>query len=223
VSVTDTGCGIPVEILPRIFEPFFTTKDVGKGTGIGLATVFGIAQQHQGWVNVYSEVGQGTTFRVYLPRLARAADGMVVPSSLAAVRGGNETILLLEDDTAVRSSMHTVLSSLGYRVLEAATGAEALGVWRQHSAEIDLLLTDLVLPGGLTGRELAEQLLQHDPELKVIYSSGYSAEIVSKHIILEEGINFLSKPFETRKLAQTVRNRLDTDGLLMWSLGDSNP
>ena len=208
MSVTDTGCGIPPENLSRIFEPFFTTKDVGKGTGIGLATVFGIVQQHQGWVNVYSELGQGTTLRVYLPRLDTPVDGIPHPAPVA-IRGGSETILLLEDDFAVRASITDTLVSLGYRVLEAGTGAEALEVWDKYRAHIDLLLTDLVLPGGMTGGELAAQLLAQDPQLRVIYSSGYSSEIVNKHVPLEEGVNFLSKPFETRKLAQTVRNRLD--------------
>ncbi len=209
LSVTDTGCGIPAEIFPRIFEPFFTTKDVGKGTGLGLATVFGIVQQHQGWINVYSEVDQGTTFRVYLPRLVSPSAGKALQPSSALVRGGNETILLVEDDLFVRSSVQNALSSVGYRVLEAATGAEALGMWKQYGNEIHLLLTDLVLPGGITGKEIAERLLQQNPNLKVIYSSGYSAEIAGKHIPLEEGINFLAKPFEARKLAQTVRKRLD--------------
>jgi CheY-like chemotaxis protein len=209
LSVTDTGTGIPPELLQKIFEPFFTTKEVGKGTGLGLATVFGIIQQHQGWINVYSEVGQGTTFRVYLPHLATATGEPVSHSPLASIRGGNETILLLEDDLFVRSSVQNVLSSFGYRILEAATGAEALEVWRQHRHEIRLLLTDLVLPGGLTGRELAAQLLLRDPKLKVIYSSGYSSEIASDHLALEEGVNFLSKPYEARKLAQTIRSRLD--------------
>jgi signal transduction histidine kinase/FixJ family two-component response regulator len=209
MSVTDTGCGIPPENLSRIFEPFFTTKDVGKGTGIGLATVFGIVQQHQGWINVYSEVGRGTTLRVYLPRLSTPVEGMPVQTQPLALRGGTETILLLEDDFAVRASMTDTLSSLGYRVLEAGTGAEALEVWEKYRDQIDLLLTDLVLPGGMTGGELAGKLIAQVPQLRVIYSSGYSSEIVNKHVRLEEGVNFLSKPFETRKLAQTVRNRLD--------------
>ena len=209
VSVTDTGCGIPPEILTRIFEPFFTTKDVGKGTGIGLATVFGITQQHQGWINVYSEVGKGTTFRVYLPRQTGRSNGPGIRPTPASVRGGNETILLLEDDSSVRSALQNALSSLGYRVLEASNGSEALEVWGQHRHEINLLLTDLVIPGGMTGRELAEKLLEQEPGLKIIYSSGYSAEIASKQIVLEEGVNFLAKPFETSNLARTVRNRLD--------------
>jgi len=209
VSVSDTGGGIPPEILPRIFEPFFTTKDVGKGTGLGLATVFGIVQQHQGWINVYSEAGQGTTFRIYLPRLTKASDKKANWSSLAAIRSGNETILLVEDESSLRAAIRITLSRLGYRVLEASTGAEALEVWKEHRAEIRLVLTDMVMPGGLTGKELGEQLLQHDPKLKVIYASGYSADIAGKDFHLEEGVNFLAKPFAANKLAQTVRNCLD--------------
>ena len=188
MSVTDTGSGIPPEILPRIFEPFFTTKEVGKGTGLGLATVFGVVQQHKGWINVYSEVGQGSTFRVYLPRLTKTSDADFFWSPPASIRGGQETILLVEDDSAVRASERTTLSRLGYRVLEAATGKEALEVWEQHRNEIRLLLTDLVMPGGMTGMELAEQLLQRDAKLKVIYCSGYSAEIAGKDLT---GFTFL--------------------------------
>jgi PAS domain S-box-containing protein len=209
VSVTDTGCGIPPEILPRIFEPFFTTKEVGKGTGLGLATVFGIVQQHKGWINVYSEVGRGTTFRVYLPRLTDASDTRFIRASLASIRGGSETILLVEDEAPLRAAVRTSLSRLGYRVLEAATGNEALAVWKRHSGEIHLLLTDMVMPGGMSGKELAEALLQQDPKLNVIYASGYSAEIAGRDFLVEEDINFLTKPFQTHKLAQIIRDKLD--------------
>jgi len=209
LSVSDTGCGIPAENLTRIFEPFFTTKDVGKGTGLGLATVFGIVHQHQGWINVYSEPGHGTTFRIYLPRLAGTAQPRPEPPVLAAMRGGGETILLVEDDPFLHASVCKILAPLGYHVLEAFNGNEALEVWKQNRNDIDLLLTDLVMPGGVTGRELARQLLEQDPKLKVIYASGYSAGIASKGFHLEEGVNFLTKPFEAHKLAQTIRNCLD--------------
>jgi two-component system cell cycle sensor histidine kinase/response regulator CckA len=208
VSVTDTGGGISPEILPRIFEPFFTTKDFGKGTGLGLATVFGIVQQHQGWINVYSEVGQGTTFRVYLP-LTQPSDRKIIQPSLTSIRGGNETILLVEDDSSVRASVRSTLSRLGYLVMEAAAGVEALEVWTQYRSEIRLLLTDLVMPGGINGKELAQRLLKDNPKLKVLYASGYSADIADKDFILEEGVNFLTKPYAADKLAQTVRNCLD--------------
>jgi len=209
LSVSDTGCGISSQIIPRIFEPFFTTKDVGKGTGLGLATVFGIAEQHQGWVNVYSEVGQGATFRVYLPLLTKPSSAKMIEPSLESIRGGAETILVVEDDSFLRSSMRNALSGLGYHVLEAASGDEALEIWKLHGPSIHLLLTDLILPGGMTGRNLAERILRHDSRLKVIYSSGYSVEIASQDIQMKEGINFLAKPFEVSKLAQMVRNSLD--------------
>jgi two-component system, cell cycle sensor histidine kinase and response regulator CckA len=209
LSVSDTGCGIPPENLLRIFEPFFTTKDVGKGTGLGLATVFGIVQQHQGWINVYSEVSRGTTFRVYLPRLAARSGHESVQAELTAVRGGSETVLLVEDEVALRASMCKALSQLGYRVLESVSGVEAQKVWEQHRKEIDLLLTDMVMPGGMSGKDLAEKLLHENPKLKVIYTSGYSIEVASRDFPLEEGVNFLAKPFGAHKLAQTVRDRLD--------------
>ena len=209
LSVADEGCGIPPETLPRIFEPFFTTKEVGKGTGLGLATVFGIVQQHKGWINVDSEVGRGSTFRVYLPRLTGTSDTKFVRSSPASIPGGNETILLVEDESSLLNYIRIALSRLGYRVLEATTGGDALKVWDQHRDEIRLLLTDMVMPGGMTGKELAGQLQQQDPQLKVIYASGYSTEIAGKDFSLKDGVNFLAKPFEAHRLAQTVRNCLD--------------
>jgi len=212
LSLSDTGCGIPPQILPRIFEPFFTTKEVGKGTGLGLATIFGIVQQHQGWLNVQSEVGRGTTFRIYLPRLTETSAADSFTSGLAGMPGGNETILLVEDESAVRDAVRKALSTLGYCVLEAATGAEALAVWKQNRQVIRLLLTDLVMPGGLTGKELAQRLLLERPQLKVIYVSGYSAGVTGENLVLEEGVNFLAKPFTAPQLAQIVRNRLNKSG-----------
>jgi PAS domain S-box-containing protein len=209
LSVSDTGCGIPRENLSKIFEPFFTTKEVGKGTGLGLATVFGIVQQHKGWINVYSEVGRGTTFRIYLPRLTKLAGEKPEPSSMMFMRGGDETILFVEDDAFLRPSISQTLSRLGYRVLAAGNGKEALEVWGKNRDEIRLLLTDMVMPGGMTGKELSRRLLQENPKLKVIFASGYSAEVVGKEFPLEDGVNFLNKPFDTRKLAQTVRDILD--------------
>ena len=209
LSVSDSGCGIPPEILPKIFEPFFTTKDIGKGTGLGLATVFGIVQQHQGWINVYSEVNHGTTFRIYLPRLAKNAISKISQPALAEMRGGQETILLVEDDPSLRLSVRTALTQLGYRILEAPTGVKALEVWNQNRDQIGLLLTDLVMPDGMNGKDLAHRLRQENPKLKVIYMSGYSAEVAGKDFPLEEGVNFLSKPFQITKLAQAIRARLD--------------
>jgi two-component system cell cycle sensor histidine kinase/response regulator CckA len=208
LSVSDSGCGISPEILPKIFEPFFTTKDVGKGTGLGLATVFGIVQQHQGWINVYSELGHGTTFRIYLPRLAKNAGSKSAPV-VAKASGGHETILLVEDDPSLRTSVRMSLAKLGYRILEAPTGVKALGVWKQNRDEIQLLLTDLVMPDGMTGKDLGQRILQEQPKMKVIYMSGYSAEVVGKDFPLKEGDNFLTKPFQSSKLARTIRDKLD--------------
>jgi CheY-like chemotaxis protein len=207
--VSDTGNGIRPEIQPRIFEPFFTTKEVGKGTGLGLATVFGIVQQHQGWINFYSEVGHGTTFRIYLPRLAALSAQKPKEPAGTKLRGGNETILLVEDDPFLHASVRKILFQLGYRVLAATNGVEALAPWKRHQAEIHLLLTDLVLPGGMTGKDLGQRLSRENPKLKVIYTSGYSAEIITKDLHLEEGFNFLGKPYEARQLAQIIRNCLD--------------
>jgi CheY-like chemotaxis protein len=209
LSVSDSGCGIPAENLPRIFEPFFTTKDIGKGTGLGLATVFGIVQQHQGWVNVYSEAGHGTTFRVYIPRLARVVIEEPEEPASTSMRGGSETILLAEDDAILRTSVNRTLSKLGYRVIEAADGAGALEVWRHHRDEIHLLITDMMMPGGMSGKALGETLLKEKPELNVIYVSGHSADVAGSEVSLEPDVNFLTKPFQARKLAQTVRRMLD--------------
>ena len=209
LTVSDTGRGIPAHILPRIFEPFFTTKDVGKGTGLGLATVFGIVQQHQGWVSVYSEPGLGATFRIYLPRLTTSPSLPSPTPAQSKALGGNETILIVEDEPSLRAVVKTVLTSLGYQVLEAPTGTDALDVWRKHRDKIQLLLTDMVMPDGMNGKELAQRLLAEKPELKVIYASGYSADIAGQDLPLQEGVNFLSKPFLVHNLAQAIRNRLD--------------
>ena len=210
LSVADTGDGIAPEDLPRIFEPFFTTKDVGKGTGLGLAIVYGIVQQHQGWINVSSEPGRGAVFRIYLPRLVETNAPEPELSLQSSAAGGGETILLVEDDVLVCAAMRKALSKLGYRLLVAANAVEALELWKQHRAEIQLLLTDLVMPGGINGRELAGQLLKDNPGLKVIYASGYSADVVGKDLPLQEGVNYVSKPFQIRELAQTIRFQLDT-------------
>jgi two-component system cell cycle sensor histidine kinase/response regulator CckA len=209
LSVTDSGSGIAPEILPKIFEPFFTTKGVGKGTGLGLATVFGIVQQHQGWVNVYSEVGHGTTFRIYLPRLVKKTASKSDLPALEKICGGNETVLLVEDDSSLRTSIEKALTQLGYHVFEAATGPNAIEVWKANCRQIDLLLTDLVMPGGITGKGLAEMILRDNSAMKIIYMSGYSVEIAGKDFPLQEGVNFLTKPFQVTKLAETVRTCLD--------------
>jgi PAS domain S-box-containing protein len=211
LSVSDTGCGIPADVLPRIFEPFYTTKEPGKGTGLGLATVFGIIKQHHGWITVKSEPGVGTTFKVFLPALA---SGAVPPKAEKPMetRGGSETLLLVEDDAFVRSSILKILTRKGYVVLEAASGDEALKVWAEHASEVALLLTDLVMPGSVNGRQLARRLRKQEPKLRVIYSSGYSAEIAGQEIKLSPGEHFMQKPINTAELLKTIRNCLDRKG-----------
>ena len=209
VSKSDTGCGIPTENLSRIFEPFFTTKEIGKGTGLGLATVYGIVKQHQGWIEVESTVGKGTTFRFYIPYSGPEQIEAEKPTTQITIRGGNETILLVEDENPVRELVARILQKYGYKILQAANGAEAVKVWEQHKDEISLLLTDLVMPDNMNGRELAETLWKQRPDLKVIFTSGYSADIVGKDFKLESDLNFLQKPYQPQTLALTVRRCLD--------------
>jgi two-component system cell cycle sensor histidine kinase/response regulator CckA len=209
LSVTDTGTGIPPEVLPRIFEPFFTTKEQGKGTGLGLATVFGIVKQHHGWIKVDTAAGRGTTFHVFLPAIRTAAAEPDRATARPRPMGGIETILLAEDEEAVRTIAVAVLERAGYRVLEAANGVEALHFWKEHRHDIALLLTDMVMPAGLGGRELAQRLQAEKPELKIIFFSGYSAELAGKELDLRHGENFLQKPFGPDHLLETVRRCLD--------------
>lgn len=210
LSVGDTGTGIAPEIRSKIFEPFFTTKDVGKGTGLGLATVFGIVQQHRGWIEVESAVGVGSTFHVFLPRLDVPAAAIVEEVAAPLVRGQGELILLVEDETTVQEMSALALKSFGYRVLPASNGQEALRLWTTHKTEITLLLTDLIMPGGISGWQLAQQLVAENPKLRVVYTSGYSPEIAGKELALTEGVNYMAKPYDLDRLFQTVRRALDS-------------
>ena len=209
LSVQDTGCGMSPEISARIFEPFFTTKGVGKGTGLGLATVYGIVKQHQGWIEVNSQVGVGTTFKVFLPALARSVAASEQAVGEVRARGGDETILLVEDEAALRALTRIVLERHGYSVLEAESGVAARLIWEAHKAQIDLLVTDMVMPEGVTGRELAKRLQLEKPALKVIYVSGYSLELDGTTFRVREAKTFLQKPYHPQKLLQTVRDCLD--------------
>jgi PAS domain S-box-containing protein len=209
LSVGDTGSGIPPEIQSKIFEPFFTTKEVGKGTGLGLATVFGIVQQHRGWIEVESELGQGATFHIFLPRLAAALPEESRPRETSAALGRNELVLLVEDETAVREMGTQALRRQGYRVITAPNGRAALEMWAQHKDDVALLLTDMIMPEGVSGRQLAKQLVEEKPTLKVIYTSGYNAEIAGKEVKLKDGINYLAKPYDLERLFRTVREALD--------------
>ena len=215
LTVADTGCGMDATTLSHMFEPFFTTKEPGKGTGLGLATVYGIVKQHQGWVVVESQLGQGTTFTLFLPSGVKPAQAVppAQPGAPAlansAMSLGDETILVVEDEPALRELVVNVLELCGYRILQACTGVEALKVWEKHKNEIDLLLTDMVMPEGISGRQLAERLQAEDPALKVIYTSGYSPGMAGKDIALLEGFNFLAKPYPPSRLANVVRECLD--------------
>jgi nitrogen-specific signal transduction histidine kinase/CheY-like chemotaxis protein len=208
LSVRDTGCGIAPEIRPRIFEPFFTTKPPGKGTGLGLATVFGIVKQHEGWVEVESQVGHGTTFKVFLPALPLTVEARRQPTATKPLRG-TETILVVEDEAAMRGLVVLILQRYGYRVLEAVSGEEALLVWGRHQSRIELLFTDLVLPGDLPGWKLAEKLRSEKPGLKVIFTSSYGPDMMGPIFATMEKINFLKKPYVPDQLTETVRQVLD--------------
>ncbi len=209
LTVTDTGCGMKPDTMRRIFEPFFTTKDVGKGTGLGLATVFGIVEQHHGWIEVASEVGKGTTFKIFLPQADRKSIEAVEQATPPTATGGKETILLVEDEEVLRKLAKMILEQYQYRVLEACSGVQALKVWAEHKDEIDMLLTDMVMPEGMTGRELAERLQVEKPKIKVLYSSGYSPDVVGGYFKLPENSFFLAKPYHPPKLAKAVRDCLD--------------
>jgi len=207
IAVSDTGTGMPEKVKSRIFEPFFTTKEVGKGTGLGLSTVYGIIKQSGGYIWVYSEVGRGSTFKAYLPRVDAPAE---IPLSRSAqpARHGSETVLLVEDEDGVRSLVRQVLHKHGYNVLEARHGGEALLMCERHPGKIDMLLTDVVLQ-QMSGRELAERLLKVRPEMKVLYVSGYADDAIVHHGVLTAGMAFLQKPFTTEALARKVRYVLD--------------
>jgi two-component system cell cycle sensor histidine kinase/response regulator CckA len=209
ISVSDTGTGISSENLSRIFEPFFTTKEIGKGTGLGLATVYGIVKQHQGWIQVDSHVGKGTAFRIFLPRVSAECVVNEKPTTAITVRGGNESILLVEDERPVRELVAKVLERYGYKIFQADNGADALEIWGKTRDQIKLVLTDLVMPNNMNGRELAERMWAEAPELKVIFTSGYSADIVGKDFKLQSDLNFLQKPYQPQVLALTIRRCLD--------------
>lgn len=208
LMVKDTGTGIDPKVLPHIFEPFFTTKEKNKGTGLGLATVYGIVAQSGGQLDVTSQVGLGTTFTVYLPAVEEVAEPLVPDQPDEAGLDGHETILLVEDEDMVRSLTRTILLKHGYHVLEAAYGDEALKVSQEYEGVIDLLATDVIMP-HMSGREVAERLLQLRPTLKVLYMSGYTEDTIVHHGVTESGTAFLAKPFTPKVLARKVREILD--------------
>jgi signal transduction histidine kinase/ActR/RegA family two-component response regulator len=211
LSVSDNGTGIAPEVLPHIFEPFFTTKGIGQGTGLGLSIIYGIIQQHHGWIEVTSQPGAGARFDLLLPAIPPPRPAGGANNSSAKPPGGTERILLVEDELAIRMVTQMLLEKLGYRVWTAESADEALEIWRAHVAEVNLLLTDIRMPGKLTGLELAEQLHREDPGLKVIFMSGYSADIAAgdTDILGRLGGCFLEKPCAARTILETVRRCLD--------------
>jgi signal transduction histidine kinase/CheY-like chemotaxis protein len=211
LQVTDTGMGMDAATLERIFEPFFTTKGVGKGTGLGLATVYGIVKQHRGWVEVNSQPGVGTTFKVFVPAVQSTAHHTEMRDNPTVVRGGAETILVVEDEASLRELVTKVLRNYGYQVVEAAHGKEALRVWQGMATKPALLLTDMMMPEGMTGWELAARVRQEVPDMKVLFTSGYSPEIFGTEVQLDVNSNFLPKPYHPRLLARTVRSCLDNE------------
>ena len=209
LTVSDTGCGMDHQVLRRVFEPFFTTKEVGKGTGLGLATVYGVVKQHHGWIEVQSEIGVGTTFKVLLPVAGKAGDASVDPAvKHETVPGGKETILLVEDEIGLLELVRDILQHYHYRVLIASSGADALRIWDKCNGQVDLLMTNMVMPGGMTGGELAAELKKRKPGLKVIYASGYSSALTGKDFS-QGGNIFLAKPYQPVQVARLIRNTLD--------------
>jgi nitrogen-specific signal transduction histidine kinase/CheY-like chemotaxis protein len=207
LAVTDTGTGMDQETQRRIFEPFFTTKDVGKGTGLGLSTVYGIVKQSGGYIRVISEPGQGTTFKIYLPRMDDSTTGTVETQEISVPRG-SETILLVEDEDVVRGLTKKILMQAGYNVLDAKGGEEAIRMCRAHHGPIELLVTDVVMP-ELSGKEVADRLLELRPTIRILFMSGYTDEAIIQHGVLDANVEFIQKPFTWIALTRKVRDVLN--------------
>ncbi|HLK61533.1 MAG TPA: response regulator, partial [Chthonomonadaceae bacterium] len=208
LAVSDNGTGMTPAVQGHIFEPFFTTKGPGKGTGLGLATVYGIVKQSGGSINLYTEPGHGTTFKIYLPAVDEPISPFVHDQQTAAVTDGAETILLVEDEDAVRAIAALALQTQGYTVLQAETGKQALSIFEKHQGHIDLLVTDVVMP-EMSGRELVEALCRQASSIKVLYLSGYTDDSIIRHGLLQEEVALLQKPFTPLVLARKVREVLD--------------
>lgn len=209
LAVSDTGKGMTQQTLARIFEPFFTTKELGRGTGLGLSMVYGIVKQSGGHIWTYSELGHGTTFKIYLPRTEELADGRGSRSAAATSNSGNEQILLVEDDEKLRELANSILTSCGYAVIASSDTDEARLICEQRASSIQLLLTDVVMP-GISGRTLAQLLLSKNPKVKILYMSGYTENAIAHHGVLDSGTHFIQKPFTPSMLAGKVREVLDS-------------
>lgn len=207
ITVSDSVCGMTKEVMDKIFEPFFTTKEVGKGTGLGLATVYGIVKQNQGYINVYSEVGQGTSFKIYLPAYTERADDRPPSNEEVSPSGGQETILLVEDEPMLLEIEKNMLQRLGYKVLTAPGPVMALEILNCHEGRIDLLITDVVMP-EMNGRDLWEKASPLRPAMKCLFTSGYTANVIARHGVLKEGFNFIQKPMTIAELGSKIRKAL---------------
>jgi PAS domain S-box-containing protein len=210
ISVADTGCGMDDETQKKMFEPFYTTKEVGKGTGLGMAIIYGIVKQHHGYINVYSEPGRGTTFRVYLPLLAEEKNEAQDTLNTEHVKGGTETILLVEDDRTVRELHRMILEEAGYTIIEAIDGQDALAKFMKHQCEVDILATDVIMP-KIDGKRLFKEIQGFRPAIKVLFISGYTKDILIERGILDDESSFISKPVMSSELLIKVRNILDRD------------
>jgi two-component system cell cycle sensor histidine kinase/response regulator CckA len=210
LTVSDDGCGMDHETLSKIFEPFFTTKEVGKGTGLGLAMVYGIVKQNNGFINVYSEPGRGTTLKLYLPRHAAGTEEVQKQVQAAPAQGGHETILLVEDEQSILDMARLMLEKFGYRVLAASSPGEAIRLAKAHDEEIRLLIVDVIMP-EMNGRDLSKHLVALYPQMACLYISGYSGDVIAHHGLLEEGVHFIQKPFSMQDLGTKVRQILDAD------------
>ena len=207
LAVSDTGVGMDAATTERVFEPFFTTKEVGKGTGLGLATVYGVVKQHGGFIHLYSELGKGTTFRIYLPATSGAPEPRE-PKTDERTPKGTETILLAEDNEGLREAAHEMLQRLGYRVILASNGAEAIELFKANSRQIDLVILDIVMP-HLSGPAAYSQMAAIQPDLRAVFATGYTAETASLNSTLEKGVPILQKPYSMKNLGQIVRGTLD--------------
>jgi len=205
----DTGTGMTPEVMEKIFDPFFTTKEVGKGTGLGLATVYGIVRQNNGYISVYSELGKGTTFKIYLPRISEKACKPEAAKKRTIVQGQGETILVVEDEAAILRLTSSILTKAGYRVVTAGGPGQAIAVAREHKTLLQLLITDIVMP-EMNGRDLSRLLQSEIPALKCLFMSGYTANVIAGQGVLDKGMQFIQKPFSAEELTDKVRQALTT-------------
>jgi CheY-like chemotaxis protein len=208
ITFSDDGCGMERDIREHLFEPFFTTKADGKGTGLGLATVYGIVKQNNGFISVYSEPGRGTTFKIYLPRYKGIETPEAIETGNKQITGGTETILVVEDEKTVLDLTKDMLERLGYHVIGVNSPDEAIRIAKDYDGEIDLLLVDVIMP-GMTGRALSDHLSILRPGIKKLFMSGYTADIITYRGVLEEGVFFIQKPYSIKSLAEKVRAALD--------------